>query len=127
MSVFKTAREDFKAKLEELGLRVYTYEEDNPKPPCAIVIPADPYYRPLGGEKTMSAYWTIGLNIVLIGQKGTKPAHTDFLDDALERVILAVEPFGSISPISRPGSVELSDGEYFGVVIEFEYNPPREN
>ena len=126
MSVLKKARVDFKETLETLGLQVYMYDEDSPKAPCVMVSPADPYMRPFSSEiKTMVSNWTVALLLIVIGKKGTKPANVDFIDESIENVVAAVEPHCTIVSVGRPGVVELSDGEYYGSVIEVEYNPPR--
>lgn len=126
MSALRNVRKDFEETFKDLGLNVYAYDVEQPKPPCIIVSPSDPYIRKYSaGTKTMNATMTVGYNIIIIGAKGLKPENVDILDDYLYSVYEALEPIAHIGSVGRPGNVELDNGEYFGVVVEVEYNPPR--
>lgn len=122
-SILTTARMDFKETFEAEGIRTYTYDQEDYKGPCVVVLPHLRYMRRSGGRPTLGAHWTVGLFIVVIGNKGTKPKNVDALDEMLEKVVRIIDGSCTIIEVGGPGETTLNDGEYFGSVIEVEYNP----
>ena len=123
MSILTTARTEFKETFELDGIRAYTYDQEDYKGPCVVILPHPRYMRRNGGRKTLGAPWTVGLHIVVIGSKGQKPKNVDDLDDLLEQVVRLIDEHCTILEVGGPGLTTLNDGEYFGSVIEVEYNP----
>jgi hypothetical protein len=123
MSILVQARKDFKETFELNGIRSYEYDQEDYKGPCVVVLPHQRYLRRSGGTKTFGASWTVGLFIIVIGSKGQKPKNVDDLDRMIEKVTRLIENHCTIIEIGGPGQTTLNDGEYFGSVIEVEYNP----
>lgn len=126
MTFLKQARQDFKETFEENSLVAYAYDVENPKGPCVLVFPHPRYLRRQGiHPKTMKTIWSIGLNLIVIGNKGTKPDNSDYIDDLIEQVIDILSPkkFVAVVGVEAPGVVTLYNGDYYGAVIEVEYNP----
>lgn len=123
MSILTRARNDFKETFEANNIKTYTYDQEDYKGPCVVVIPHQRYVRRRGENTTLAASWTVGLFIVVVGTKGQKPKNVDELDTLLEKVIKLIENSCTIIEVGGPGVTTLNDGEYFGSVIEVEYNP----
>lgn len=126
MTFLKQARKDFKETFEANNIVAYEYDIENPKGPCVLVFPHPRYLRRQGVHpKTMTTLWTIGLNLIVIGNKGVKPENTDYIDDFIEQVLEILAPAKGVVSlgVEAPGVVTLYNGDYFGAVIEVEYNP----
>lgn len=126
MPILKQARFDFKETFELEDIRAYAYDEEKVRPPCILIYPHQRYWRnrsSTNGPKTFNT-WTIGLNLVVIGTKGTRPQNSDDLDELIERVVKILEPkLGvTLGEVSGPGQLQLFNGEYFGCTMEVEYD-----
>lgn len=127
MSILKQARLDYKETFEQEGLKCYEYDADDYRPPCVVVVPHPrSYVRPgrSDGKRLSTGWKNIGLNIIVIGTKGTKAENVDILDDMLEKVlnILSDSKPTNILSIGGHGALTLNRGEFFGCAIEVEHD-----
>lgn len=123
MPILIKARKDFKETFEANNIRAYEYDELDYKGPCVVILPHQRYMRRAGTTKTLGRSWTVGLYLIVVGNKGQAPKNIDVLDALIEQVVKLVEPYCDVLEVGGPGKTTLNDGDYYGSVIEVEYSP----
>lgn len=121
--ILVNARKDFKETFEQNDIRAYTYDEQDYKGPCVVILPHQRYLRRFGGKSTFSSSWTVGLYIIVIANKGQTTKNIDTLDRLIVKVVSLIDPYCTVNEVGGPGKTVLNDGDYYGAVIDVEYNP----
>ncbi len=118
-STVEELRDEITADLTTAGITAYDYTSTSPRPPCASVVPAQPYVRkPTGDEPGAAVFGVVraGFDVLLMTAIDT-PAKTSQRIDALIWQAWAALRGWRPSEVSRPAEIEVSGSKFMGAVI----------
>lgn len=115
-------REDVKDALEAAGLKALTFVQESFTPPACVVIPDSPYVTGPVGQNPFNKPYSVRLQILVIGSKGTNKAAAEQIDKMLATVIEAVEADWEITEVQAPQEVALKGSSYLGALVLLETN-----
>lgn len=110
------------ADLTTAGIKALGYVGEVITPPCALVVPAEPYLRkPAAGAGIPFRRVKVGIDVLLlVPRDGGAKAAAELIDDLIEDAYRALNPNHDISTASRPGVVTVSGSKYLGSVLSIE-------
>lgn len=115
-------RADLTTALEDAGIRALPYTAETPRPPCASVVPSDPYMRRATAHDEPPAVFQhvrVGFDVLLLETLREAKPTADAIGSLIEQAWAALKPFRPVR-VSQPGEVELSGTRYMGAVITIE-------
>ena len=116
-------RGDVAAKLNEAGVRAVEYVGETITPPCAAVVPAQPYMRwPTPGSRDIPfGHVNVGIDVLLVSHRESNKKAAVLVDRMIEDAVGALSPHYDLTRVSQPGRVELSGAKFIGAVITIEH------
>lgn len=112
-------RDAITADLDVAGIRAYDYTSPNLIPPCASVVPAQPYVRkPVGDEPGAAVFGVlrVGFDVLLVTGIDT-PEKTAQRADALIWQAWAALRGWRPSEVARPAEIEIAGSKFMGSVM----------
>ena len=98
------------------------YTKENFVPPVCIVVPSDPYITAPVGANPFRKPYSVNMQIVVIGTKGTNEASANKLDSMLESVITALEEDWDITEVGEPKVMSIKGIAYTGSLVTLTQN-----
>lgn len=115
-------REAIGADLLAGGIATRPYTSENVEPPCAAVVPSQPYLRkPTGDEMALFGMTRVGFDVLLLSQIVEAKKTAELADALLSQ---AWEALAEWKPreASQPAEIELSGSKFMGSVITIEHD-----
>lgn len=100
----------------------FEYVGEAINPPCAAVVPAEPYMRWQNGDRTVPfGHVAVGVDVLLLAATQTAKGAAAAVDALIEEALAALDA-ADITPtsVSRPGVVTLSGSKFIGSVLSIE-------
>lgn len=102
------------------GFKAFEYMGEVLAPPCAAIVPAEPYLRgPDRAEGIPFGRMFLGIDVLLISAREDAKAAARATDELIEYAVGELQPFG-VKRVSRPGVVTISGAKYIGSVVTIE-------
>lgn len=117
-------------ELKAAGITAFEYVGEAITPPCAVVVPSDPYViRPDGSRPIPFRKVLVGTDVLLlVAREGGAKSAAEQIDDLIERAYAALRPNHDIGTVLRPGVVTTSSGSKFvGSVLSIESQTEEPN
>lgn len=110
------------ADLTAAGIKALDYIGEVITPPCALVVPSEPYVQAPGeGRPIPFRRVGVGLDVLLlVPREGGAKAAADLIDDLIEDAFRALKTKHTLGSVSRPGVVTISGSKYVGSVLSIE-------
>lgn len=99
------------------GIKAIDYVGENIVPPVCVVVPADPYV--IAADDVPFGHFSVGINVLIIGAKGTNKTAAARIDSMIVDVIHALEDW-DITEVRQPMEVTLKGQTFMGSVITLE-------
>lgn len=115
-------RADVKDALNVAGLNAFEYVQEAFTPPACIVLPDNPYVTAPVGNNPFNKPYSVRLQILIIGGKGTNRITAEQIDSMLVSVVGALEDDWEISEVQAPQEVSLRGVAYIGSVVTLAAN-----
>lgn len=112
-------RTQVKDALTAAGIKTAEYVQENIVPPIVVVVPASPYIT-LPTDNRFATHYTVALNLLVIGGKGTNKAASTNLDLMLVSVLEALEDDWDITEVSGIQEMNLKGNPFLGAVVTLE-------
>lgn len=107
--------------LEGAGIKAFGYVGEALSPPCAVVVPSNPYFRRPDGTRAIPFRKVlVGVDVLLLVPRGDAKAEAKAIDDLLESAYRALNPNHDIGTAARPGVVTVSGSKFIGSVLSIE-------
>lgn len=120
-TAIKTALEAGSGKPQ--GFRAFEYVGESLDPPCAAIVPAEPYLRaPDANEKIPFRRVVLGIDVLLISSREDAAKAAQLQDDLIEFAyrVLHVDGDYTVARVSRPGVITVSGSKFVGSVLSIE-------
>lgn len=117
-------RDQITADLESAGITAYDYTATSPRPPCASVVPAQPYVRkPTGDEPGAAVFGVLraGFDVLLITAIDTPEKTAQRIDALIWQAWAALRGWRP-SEVSRPAEITVAGSKYMGAVITIQHD-----
>ncbi len=114
MSEIGLAKAQLASDLVAAGLNVLDYVPERITPPIVIINAASPYVTTAEfGEYTLS------LELVIVASTATNKKATENLDQAIENVLLALEPltYARLTSVNQPYNLQTNNAEYLSANV----------
>lgn len=109
------------ADLTAGGVKALGYLGEAVTPPCALVIPAEPYVRrPDGTRPIPFRKCLIGVDVLLVVARTEASKTAQAIDELIEQAYAALKPNHTIGTVSRPGVITISGSKFVGSVLSIE-------
>lgn len=115
LTTLANIREEVADALTEAGIKATHYVNENFVPPICIVIPNDPYVS----RSDRFGMWTVSLQVLVIGGKGTNKTASDKLDSQIQKVVEALG-HEALSEVGQPGEVSINGAPHLAAVVSLE-------
>lgn len=115
-------RAEVRADLETEFEHAYDYTANEPKMPCAIVVPGQPYLeKRRATDEDPPAFDEIGdynavLDVLLLAARDVNKANAALMDGLIEQGLLALKD-RDVRRVSQPAVVTISGIKYLGAFI----------
>ena len=104
------------------GVRALPYTSEDIRPPCAAVVPSEPYLRQETGDAAAAfGVLRVGFDVLLLAPRLEAKRTADGMDDLISLALAALEPF-DVKRVSRPAEIQVSGSKYLGAVITIEHD-----
>lgn len=126
MTVLAEHRADIKTTLTEAddapaGFRAFEYVGESLAPPCAAVVPAEPYLRgPSRVDDIPFGRAVVGIDVLLISGREDAKQAAKLADELLEFAWRTLRPKFNVRTASRPGIITISGAKFIGSVLTIE-------
>lgn len=103
-----------------VGFKAYEYIGEALGPPCAAIVPAEPYLRrPQRGDGVPFGRLHLGIDVLLISARDDAATAAAATDELIEYAWRVLQPF-DVRSASRPGVVTISGAKFIGSVLKIE-------
>lgn len=105
------------------GFKAFEYIGETLTPPCAAIVPAEPYLQPPAAtEKVPFRKVQVGIDVLLISAREDAAKAAKLTDELIEFAyrVLHVDGEYSVRRVSRPGVITVSGAKYIGSVLSIE-------
>lgn len=104
------------------GFKAYEYVGELLAPPCAAVVPAEPYVSKPDGAGTTIPFrrLLLGIDVLLISARDDAAKAAELTDELIEYAYRVLRPSFDVRRISRPGIVTISGAKFIGSVVTIE-------
>lgn len=116
MVTLASLRADAVAALTAAGFKAEDYVAERVTPPCVVVVPGEPYLTEPDGQTVPFGHLTVHLDVLVVAGRGTNRATAAWLDDAIPRVIDALDDL-DVTAVSAPSEVTTNGNSHMGVVV----------
>lgn len=104
-----------------VGFRAFEYVGESLVPPCAAVVPAEPYIRP--PSQVDGIPWgqvRLGIDVLLLSARLDEKTAAQLIDQVIEYAYRVLNEGFDVRGVSRPGVVTISGSKYIGSVLTIE-------
>lgn len=115
-------RTDVADALTAAGLKAYEYVQESFTPPACIVLPDNNYVTQPVGQNPYSKPYSVNLQVLVIGGKGTNKTAASQIDSMLVDVINALDEDWDITEVLAPQEVSLKGVTYLGALVTLATN-----
>lgn len=122
MSTLTKARKDVADALNEAGLKAVEYVQENIVPPVCVVLPNPSYVSAPVGQNPFKKPYSIRMDVLVIGGKGTNKSAAERIDSMLASAIEALEDDWDITEVEAPQEVSIKGITYLGALVTLEEN-----
>ena len=109
--------------MQGAGIKAVHYNDENLKPPVAVVVPSEDYVDINATSMRMNT-WNIKMSILIISG-GTTNNNLDELDDLLEKTIMVLsdpnDGFCTLRRVLGPVPTKIKSNSYYSALVEVEY------
>lgn len=113
-------RTDIATKLTSAGVKAIEYVGDAITPPCAAVVPAQPYLEWQSGRDGVPYGHVVAvIDVLLLAGRETSKTVAAAIDQMAESAIEALDDY-DIRRLSQPGVVTLKGAKFIGAVLTIE-------
>ena len=116
------ARQDIATAINDAGLKAYDYVQESFTPPACIVVPDNPFITAPVGDNPFRQPYSVAMQVVLIGGKGTNQKTATQIDSMIVNVIDALDEDWDITEVGAPQEVSLKGVAYLGALITLKKN-----
>ena len=104
------------------GFRAFEYVGETLEPPCAAIVPANPYIQPPQGlgDKTPFRKVQLGIDVLLLSALADAKKAAELTDQLIEYAYAVLRPLYDVKRVSRPGVVTVSAAKFIGAVLSIE-------
>jgi hypothetical protein len=104
------------------GVKSVEYVGETITPPCAAVIPSDPYVEPgRPGTDTPFGFSNVAVDVLVVSGLMTAKSQASVMDDLIEKALAALDEGDfDVQSVSRPGVITLKGAKYLASVIRVE-------
>ena len=105
------------------GFRAFEYIGESLTPPCAAVVPAEPYLRPPSEvERIPFRHVRVDIDVLLLAARADAKTAAASMDTLIEFAYAALKPSKTrtIRSVSRPGVITVSGSKFIGSVLKIE-------
>lgn len=124
LAAFHEARTKTRDALKAAGLTSFEYVGEAFTPPCAVVVPGEPYIvRPSGDGRIPFRKVQVGVDVMLLVPRGEAKTEAAAIDTLIDRAYEALKGVDDITirAVSRPRIVTTDTGSKFvGSVLSIE-------
>ena len=111
-------RTDVAEALKADGLKAIEYVSETFTPPVCIVLPDTPYVTAPEGSNPFNKPYSVHMQVLVIGGKGTNKAAATQIDSMLSGVVEALEDDWDIAESGAPQEVTIKGvSGYLGAVV----------
>lgn len=106
--------------LDDAGLRSAEYVGVTLAPPCAAVVPHQPYVRAgTPTDRVPFGHFIVGIDVLLLASREASKTAAASIDQQIETALAALADY-DIAQVSQPGVVTLNGAKFIGAVINLE-------
>lgn len=125
LDAFHQARTLTRDALKDAGITSFEYVGEAFTPPCAVVVPGEPYFtRPTGDGRIPFRKVKVGVDVMLLVPRSDAKTEAAAIDDLINSAYAALKPIDDINirAVSRPRVVVIpvSGSKYVGSVLSIE-------
>lgn len=115
-------RDEITKALDDGGIKALPYTSEDITPPCAAVVPSQPYLRRESGTAgAVFGTMRVGFDVLLLSPLLEAKKTADVMDDLISDAFAALGEF-DIREVSQPAEIQLSGSKYLGAVITIEHD-----
>lgn len=104
-----------------VGFRAFEYVGESLSPPCAAIVPAEPYVRPPSRDEAIPfGQVKVGIDVLLLSASADAATAAAATDELIEFAWRALDRNHDIRSVSRPGVVTVSGSKFIGSVLSIE-------
>lgn len=108
--------------LTAAGLTAYDYVVETFTPPACIVLPDSPYIGAPVGSNPFRKPYSVNLQVLVIGSKGTNKKTATQIDQMLTQAINALDEDWEVKEVLAPQEVSLKGVTYLGSLVTLSIN-----
>jgi len=118
---FEEVRPEVVASITAAGLRSVPYVGETITPPCAVVIPGQPYleWRP-GNDEIPFAHFVTRIDVLLVSHREAAKKSAELIDSMILDAVKALSDRYDVRRVSQPGVVQLQGAKFIGAVLTIE-------
>lgn len=124
LDAFHQVRTITRDALKAAGITSFEYVGEAFTPPCAVVVPGEPYFsRPDGTGRVPFRTVQVGVDVLLLVPRSDAKTEAQAIDDLINSAYAALKPIDDITirAVSRPRVVTtVSGSKYVGSVLSIE-------
>lgn len=123
MTGLTAIREEVAERLTAAGIKARVYIGEAITPPCAVVVPGQPYVdaRPNRGDQTFGGMVLVNVDVLILGGVESAKHVAATVDDLTEKAWAALAPHFDIRHVTRPGTLPPIKGtKYVGAALRLE-------
>lgn len=122
LSSIATLRKEVEDALTAAGIKTVDYTTAVVTPPVCFVLPADPYVSTPVGDNPFREPYSVNLQVLIVGPKGSDKAAAERIDQTIEGVVIALEEDWDITEVSAPSEVTIKQQKYMGALVSLSAN-----
>ena len=116
------ARNRVSDALMAAGLKAYDYISESFTTPACFVLPDSPYVTGPVGSNPFGNPYSIRMQVLVVGGKGTNKTAAEQIDSMLVSVIDALDEDWEITEVQAPQEVTVKTSQYLGALVLLEQN-----
>lgn len=116
MNEITTAKAQFEAALTAAGLKVKAYIPERITPPIVVIVSGSPYLTPA----SISAEYSLNLEIMAVAQTATNEQATEKLDELIQDVLQALPGYARLTSVGQPYIQQTNNAEYLAASLAVE-------
>lgn len=103
------------------GFRAFEYIGETLTPPCAAIVPAEPYLRPpSAADRIPFGRVRVGIDVLLISARENAAKAARLTDELIEFAHRTLRDDYDVTGVSRPGVITVSGAKFIGSVLSIE-------
>jgi hypothetical protein len=107
--------------LEGGGVKAKEYVGELVTPPCAVVVPSEPYLELMPAQQRVPfGTYRLAVDVLVISGLSTAKTQADAMDALLEKALTALDAEYDVQSVTRPGVITLKGAKYLASTIRVE-------